>query len=70
MYMTIDFTTWGPLTVLTVAVILLVVAGGLVVVITGGMSYETFIERLTVLAGLLGGGTAVGRGIQLAGKSR
>jgi hypothetical protein len=56
------------MTVLAVAVVLLVVVGGLVVVITGGMTYEAFVNKLITLAGLLGGGTAIGRGIQLGGR--
>jgi hypothetical protein len=63
----IDFSTWGPLTVLAVAVILLVVIGGLVMVILGNMTFEEFVRQLTLLAGLVGGGAAIGRGTRLSG---
>lgn len=63
----VDFNSWGPLTVLAVAVVLLVVIGGLVVVITGGMTFERFIIIMRDLAAALGLGAAVGRGFRLAG---
>jgi hypothetical protein len=57
--------TWGPLTVLAVAVVLLVVVGGLVNVIVGHETFERFLDDLKLLAGLLGAGTAIGRGARL-----
>jgi hypothetical protein len=54
----IDLRTWGPLTVLAVAVVLLVV-------VVGHETFERFLDDLKLLAGLLGAGTAIGRGARL-----
>jgi hypothetical protein len=63
--MDIDFKTWGPMTVLAVAVVLLVVGGGIVEVITTPYTYGQFLDDLKWVAGALGGGAAIGRGLRL-----
>lgn len=64
--MDFDLRTWGPLTVLAVAVTLLVVIGGLIVVIMGDMTFEKFLDDILKWIGAaLALGASIGRGIRL-----
>jgi hypothetical protein len=65
--MDIDFRTWGPLTVLAVASVLLLIVGGLVEVVTTNYTFSMFLNDLRLVAALLGGGTALARGVRLHG---
>lgn len=55
---------WGPMTVLTVLVVLGAVVAGVIAVAQNDLQYDTFVVLLTGLASALGIGTAVGRGLE------
>lgn len=65
--MTIDLSgnSWGPATVLTVLLVLIAAIGGIVLVVMGDLSFESWIETMTgfaVATGLLGIGRGIARG--------
>lgn len=64
--MTVDFSTWGPLTTLAVIGALIVLIGGAVSVALGDLSFEQYLNDLKPVAAALAGGAAIGRGVRLA----
>lgn len=65
--MKIDLQKWGPITVLAVATVLILVLGGLVNVIAGHETFRAFLDDLKWVAGALGAGAGLGRGLLAAG---
>lgn len=65
--MTIDLSgsSWGPATILTVLLVLTAAIGGMVLVVMGDLSFESWIENMTgfaVAVGLLSVGRGIARG--------
>lgn len=59
---------WGPLTALTVLVVLGAVVAGVIAVASNDLQYDKFVGQLVILASALGIGTAVGRGLERHGR--
>jgi hypothetical protein len=69
-----QFNTWGPITVLAVAIAILLVAGGLITVIvtadnTNPYTFKAFLDDLKYLAAALAAGAGIGRGLQPADRT-
>jgi hypothetical protein len=67
---TVDFSKWSPLTILAVAVVLVVVVGGVVNTALGHETFSQYLDDLKGIAAALGVGAAVGRGIHFAGRDK
>jgi hypothetical protein len=63
--MKVNFSEWGPLTVLAVVVVTLVTVALCVMAVVGTITADEFVLLLTKLAQALGLGVAVGRGVHL-----